>query len=224
NFGGWSQPQPQPRGGSGWVDGDVYAPFQRQAPRYQAPRRQAPRQILEDFSKAPPLEKRETVPEHNVLVLGDAMADWLAYGLEDAYAEKPDMGVIRRHKTVSRLLKNHPQGDPADWPAAAKGILATEKPDAIVVMLGLNDRVSMREPPVEKSADKKGDKKDDKKDARTKPGDPKPGANPDGAADAPAKPDDKPVDTELSPDDAADAPQIAAPEKSVRSPNGLYEF
>ena len=81
-----------------------------------------------------------------MLVLGDAMADWLAYGLEDAYAEQPDMGVIRKHKTVSGLIKYQPKGEPADWAAAAKGILATEKPDAIVVMLGLNDRVAMREP------------------------------------------------------------------------------
>ena len=74
------------------------------------------------------------------------MADWLAYGLEDAYAEQPDMGVIRKHKTVSGLIRYQPKGDPADWAAAAKGILATEKPDAIVVMLGLNDRVAIREP------------------------------------------------------------------------------
>ena len=86
-----------------------------------------------------------------MLVLGDGMADWLAYGLEDAYAEQPDMGVIRRHKTVSGLIRYQPKGDPADWAAAAKGILATEKPDAIVVMLGLNDRVPMREPAAEKS-------------------------------------------------------------------------
>ncbi len=106
-----------------------------------------------------------------MLVLGDAMADWLAYGLEDAYAEQPEMGVIRKHKTVSGLIKYQPKGDPADWAAAARGILATEKPDAIVVMLGLNDRVALREPAADKSADKKGDKKDDKKDARAKPGD-----------------------------------------------------
>jgi hypothetical protein len=56
---------------------------------------------LEDFSKAPPPEKRETVPERRILVLGDAMADWLAAGLEDAYAEQPEMGVIRKHRTVS---------------------------------------------------------------------------------------------------------------------------
>ena len=41
-----------------------------------------------------------------------------------------------------------------------------------------------------------------------------------------AKPDDKAVDTELSPDDAADndVPPVMAPEKSTRSPNGIYQF
>ena len=90
-----------------------------------------------------------------MLVLGDAMADWLAYGLEDAYSEQPDMGVIRKHKTMSGLIKYQPQGEPADWAAAAKGILATEKPDAIVVMLGLNDRMAIREAVTEKKTDKK---------------------------------------------------------------------
>jgi uncharacterized protein len=227
NFGGWQQrPQPQqqqprPNGGpGGWFGGDLFAPFQQQQ---QAPKR------VENYSRAPPPEKRDTVPERNVLVLGDAMADWLAYGLEDAYADQPDMGVIRRHKTVSGLIKYQPKGDPADWAAAAKGILATEKPDAIVVMLGLDDRQAIREPAADKS-DKAPDKKADKKDAKAKPdaktdaktdakpGDAKPGA------DA-AKPDDKAVDAELSPDDAADGDTpILAPEKSTRSPNGVYQF
>jgi hypothetical protein len=139
--------------------------------------------------------------------------------------------VIRKHKTVSGLIKYQPKGDPADWAAAAKGILATEKPDAIVVMLGFNDRVAMREPVVDKADSKPSDKKTDKKDAKAKPdakpGDAKPGAKPDGAADAAAKPDDKAVDTELSPDDAADnndPPPATTPEKSARSPNGVYEF
>jgi hypothetical protein len=220
SFGGPPRPQaaPQPRGG-GWFGGDLFAPFQQEAPKR-----------IENYSKAPPPAKRETVPERNVLVLGDAMADWLAYGLEDAYSEQPEIGVIRRHKTVSGLIRYQPKGDPADWTAAAKGILATEKPDAIVVMLGLNDRIPMREPAAEKSDAKSTDKKTDKKDARAKPeakpGDVKPGTKPDDAADA-AKPDNKVVDTELPPDDTADngdAPPIIAPEKSTRSPNGLYEF
>jgi hypothetical protein len=159
------------------------------------------------------------------------MADWLAYGLEDAYAEQPEMGVIRKHKTVSGLIKYQPKGDPADWAAAAKGILATEKADAIVVMLGLDDRVAIREPVVEKSDSKSSDKKSDKKDVKgkpnAKPGDAKSGAKLDATTDGTAKPHDKAVDTELSPDDAADndaAPPAIAPEKSARSPNGLNEF
>src|ERR1700682_3921676 len=228
NFGG--PPRPQPRGGGGWFGGDSFAPFQQQIPEQQVPRRPAPRQILEYFSKAPSPQKRETVPERNVLVLGDAMADWLAYGLEDAYSEQPEMGVIRKHKTVSGLIKYQPKGDPADWAAAAKGILATEKADAIVVMLGLDDRVPIREPAVDKSDSKSSDKKSDKKDAKAKqdakPGDGKSGAKPDGTPETAAKPDDRTVDTELSPDDAADndAPPVIAPEKSARSPNGIYQF
>ena len=60
-------------------------------------------------------------------MLGDAMADWLAYGLEDAYAEQPEMGVTRRHRTVSGLIKYQPKGDPADWAAAAKASSLPEK-------------------------------------------------------------------------------------------------
>jgi hypothetical protein len=231
NFGGFGGPPQRqaPQRGGGWFGGDFFQPFQQQG----AP--QAPRQ---DFSRAPGPAKRDTVAERNVLVLGDAMADWLGYGLEDAYAEQPDMGVIRKHKTVSGLIKYQPRGEPADWAAAAKSILATEKPDAIVVMLGLNDRVAIREA----APEKKGDKKDDKKDARAKPGDAKPkpesstdtakadagkadGGKADGTKADTAKADAAKADTAKA-DDAEDddAPQIAAPEKSARASGGLYEF
>jgi hypothetical protein len=249
NFGGWSRPAPQRPGGGGgggWFGGDFFSPFQQQP---QQPKR------MQDFSKAPPPEKRDAnfMPERHVLVLGDGMADWLAYGLEDAYGERPDMGVIRKNRATSGLIKYQPRGEPADWTAAAKQILATEKPDAIVVMLGLNDRVAMREPVAEK-ADKPADK--NKKDARGK--DAKQAAKPDAAktdaaktdaaktdaakTDAaktdPAKPDAakpdaaKPdaaakADDKPADDEAdsadADTPAAAAPEKAARA-GGLYEF
>src|SRR5260370_27500026 len=168
NYGGYQQrPQPQRGGGGfgggwggggwgggGWFGNDNFGP-QQQAPQPRLERRrQAAPPEREDFSKAPPPEKRETATERRILVLGDAMADWLAYGLEDAYAEQPDMGVIRRHKNVAGLVKDQPKRDPADWAAAAKGILATEKADAIVVMLGLNDRVAIHEPAANESDNK----------------------------------------------------------------------
>lgn len=216
NFGG-PPPRSAPRGGGGggWFGGDFFSPFQQPAPK----------RVIQDFSKAPAPERKldpNFPPERNILVLGDGMADWLAYGLEDAYNERPDMGVIRKHRATSGLIKYQPKGEPADWAAAAKGILATEKPDAIVVMLGINDRVAMREPVAEKKDDKKADKKDDKKDAR-KPGD-KPAAKPEGGTDTAAKPDDKPADAEADDGDAADSPSIVAPEKSARGANSLYEF
>jgi uncharacterized protein len=228
NFGGWSRPAPQRSGGGGggWFGGDFFSPFQQQP---QQPKR------MQDFSKAPPPEKRDAnfLPERQVLVLGDGMADWLAYGLEDAYTERPDMGVIRKNRATSGLIKYQPRGEPSDWTAAAKQILATEKPDAIVVMLGINDRVAMREPVSEKS-DKPADKnkkdaraKDANKDAKqaAKPEAAKPeAAKPDAAKpDAAAKPDDKPADDEAESADNADTP-AAAPERTARSGNGLYEF
>jgi hypothetical protein len=193
---------------------------------YEQPR--PPPQI--DYSHAPRPEKTDNVPERFVLVLGDSMADWLAYGLEDAFREQPDMGVTRKHKTVSGLIKYQPKGEPSDWIAAAKQIVPAEKADVIVVMLGLNDRVAIRDtgpdPKTDTKADPKaGDKKKAdaaksdaaKPDAKTdaKPGDAKSG-------DA-AKPDAKPADQQAA-DDDDDKPAIIAPEKSTRVPNGLYEF
>ena len=179
--------QPRERG-FGWFGGNdtpFFAPFQQQAPRRQP----APR---EDYSRAPASDRRDSTAERNVLVLGDSMADWLGYGLDDAYSEQPDMGVIRKHKTVSGLLRYQPKGDPADWAAAAKAILATEKPDAIVVMLGLSDRIAIREPD---KADKKGK------------------LRPDGTSE-PTNPADD------ADQDIADPGSIAAPERGARNAAG----
>jgi hypothetical protein len=216
--GGWFGNEQQPQRGGGWFGNDM-SPNQEHAPPPRWNGRQAPAAPREDFSKAPPPEKRNGVPERHILVLGDAMADWLAYGLENVYADQPEMGVIRKHKTVSGLIKYQPKGDPADWAAAAKGVLATEKADAIVVMLGLDDRVAIREPAVDKSDNKPGDKKDAKAKPDGKPSSAKPAAKPDGAT--------KVTDAELSPDDAVDngdARPVIGPEKSAHSPNGLHEF
>ncbi len=232
NFGG---PPPPPRGGYYSPFGDTFGPTP------------APRRVMEDSSRAPAAAKRDTPAERNVLVLGDAMADWLAYGLEDALSETPELGVIRRSKTVSGLIKYQPKGDPADWPAAAKGILATEKPDVIVVMLGLNDRIPIKEP--EKKAEvkpaDKSEKKGAKKDARAKPDAAKPetaksdAEKPGDAEAAKAAPDVKPDDekniadqaaskapeADASADDDDDDDKPTAPvDKTARSASGMSDF
>ncbi|MEW6641574.1 MAG: SGNH family hydrolase [Pseudomonadota bacterium] len=213
-FGGRPPPRQAPqRGGGGF--GGFFSPFQQIFPG-PAPAPQAPPRAV-DYSHAPPPEKRETPAERNVLVLGDAMADWLAYGLEDAFSEQPDMGVLRKHKTVSGLIRYQPKGEPADWVAAARSILATERPDAIVVMLGLNDRVPIRETADPKAADPKA--------ADPKSGDAK-SADKKADKDKKARPDgDKPAAAEPPADDAdSETPSIITPEKSARAAGGNAEF
>jgi hypothetical protein len=204
NFGGFQQ-RAQPQRG-GWFGNDMFEPFQQPAPQPRLKWRQPPPPMREEFSKAPPPEKRETEPRYRILVLGDAMANWLAYGLESAYSEQPDMGVIRKYKTGSGLIRYQPTGEPVDWAAAARGILAAENADVIVVMLGLDDRTSIHEPVTEKIEGKSAvDKKVETKGSPAKSG-LQPGK---------ALPNDERAGAE---------PPTAAPEKRARAANGVYEF
>jgi uncharacterized protein len=105
-----------------------------------------------DYSKAPPPRKLETPPSTSIVVIGDSFADWLAYGLDETYSDQPDMGVVRKVRATSGLVRYDAKNDALDWSAALKDVLANEKPNAIVVMLGLNDRVSLRDRIVPKPA------------------------------------------------------------------------
>jgi uncharacterized protein len=103
----------------------------------------APPPPVESF-RAPPPRKVDTVPTTTIVVIGDSLADWLAYGLEDIYADQPQIGIERKIRATSGLIHYDPRNDTLEWSQAVKDILATEKPAAIVVMLGLNDRVPLK--------------------------------------------------------------------------------
>jgi uncharacterized protein len=102
-----------------------------------------------DFSKAPAPKKTDTVPQTPIMVFGDSMADWLAYGLEQAFTDTPEIGILRRHRTSSGLIRtevrNDPRGEYPDWPVVAKEMIAAQKPKFVVMMIGLNDRKQIRE-------------------------------------------------------------------------------
>src|SRR6202034_3679619 len=81
----------------------------------------------------------------------DSFADWLGYGLEEAFADTPQVGIARKIRPYSGLVRYEVRADAPDWSVAVKDVLAPKKPAAIVVMLGLNDRLPLRErAPVEK--------------------------------------------------------------------------
>jgi hypothetical protein len=106
-----------------------------------------------DYSKAPAPKKADPKAEAAVttpiMVFGDAMADWLGYGLELAYMESPEIGILRQHRTNSGLIhadsRNDAHGEYPDWPKGAREMIAAQKPKFVLMMIGLNDRKQMRE-------------------------------------------------------------------------------
>ena len=84
-----------------------------------------------------------------VMVVGDFMADGLAQGLDSAYAQNPDIKIIDRSDGSSGIVRS----DFHDWPADIKTLIEAEKPAAVVIMIGANDRQQMKigdtkEPPL----------------------------------------------------------------------------
>ncbi|WP_183044341.1 SGNH/GDSL hydrolase family protein [Pseudorhodoplanes sinuspersici] len=100
--------------------------------------------VQEDFSRAPAAKQPEVAPTIRILVLGDSMADWLAYGLEEQLAETPEIGIVRKHRAFSGLIRYEQRSD-AEWPKVARDLIAQEKPQAIIMLVGLQDRQAIRE-------------------------------------------------------------------------------
>lgn len=98
-----------------------------------AKKRSAPRE--------PEIVVKEKSPDARVvLVIGDFTGAALAQGLGVAYAENPNVTVIDRTRASSGLVRQ----DVYDWPAEVAAVVEKEKPAAIVLMIGANDRQQMR--------------------------------------------------------------------------------
>ena len=116
---------------------DSYNPFYR---------RPQPQPQAYESIKPPAPRKVETPPAQTVVVIGDSLSEWLAYGLELVFAETPQIGVVRKIKPDLGLVRDDARSDTPEWTQAIKDLLpTTEKPYAIVVMLGVNDRLALRE-------------------------------------------------------------------------------
>jgi uncharacterized protein len=121
------------------------SPRQRERPREV--QKERPREVEKeqppDYSHAPPATPRKDATV-KVVVMGDANADWLAYGLEDAFSEKPEIGIVRKHRTDSGLIRYDQRRD-SEWPQVVREIITAEKPKFVVMMIGNNDRQTIRE-------------------------------------------------------------------------------
>src|SRR5262245_43828814 len=189
NWGGW---------GGGWND-RRYDPYRQE--------REAP----VDYSRAPPASQKKPEATTSIVVMGDGNADWLAYGLEDAFSENPEIAVVRKHRTDSGLIRYDQRRD-LEWPQVAREIIASEKPKFIVMMIGNNDRQTIRE----------------KAPSVQRPGAPKPNA-PAAPAAAPSTTAPTPPPPPDPEQQAAESPQAAehanmTPEQARHASYGPWEF
>jgi hypothetical protein len=127
----------------GWPAQAQFFPFDDRF--FGIPRPQKPRPpVQQDSTVAPAAKKAEVPPTIRILVLGDSMADWLAFGLEEQLTETPEIGIVRKHRAFSGLIRYEQKSD-AEWPKVARDLIAAEKPQAVIVLVGLHDRQDIRE-------------------------------------------------------------------------------
>jgi uncharacterized protein len=164
-----------------------------------------------DYSRAPAPSQKKPEATTTIVVMGDANADWLGYGLEDAFSEKPEIAIVRKHRTDSGLIRYDQRRD-IEWPQMAREIIAAEKPKFIVMMIGNNDRQQIREkaPPVARA--------NPQKPSTTQPAPPATSAAP--APTAPGGPDPE----QQPPERAAEPPANMTPEQARQAAYGPWEF
>ena len=109
-----AQQQQRPFGSSRLVTADE-RPAAAATGRYRGPRA-AP---VDSAARRRRASRRRRRPR-TIVVIGDAMADWLAYGLEERFSETPEIGIVRKLRANSGLIRYDPRRDTLDWPQTAR--------------------------------------------------------------------------------------------------------
>jgi hypothetical protein len=134
-------PQPQPGFSLRRLFGIEDEPRPQPVVPYEPPRTRPAR------PKPPPASvarqvKPKVNPSIHVVVFGDALADLTSDGLEDIFAEAPDVAVVNKSRGETGLVRK----DGTDWPKAVQDILDSgQKITVGVVMLGAGDRQPIKD-------------------------------------------------------------------------------
>jgi hypothetical protein len=143
DFFGGDRRSPYPNNSYDPFWGDRRSPFPNNSYNPHKPSYRQP-QVYESI-KPPAPRKAETPSTETIVVIGDTFGDWLGYGLEQVFAETPEIGIVRNIEPDLGLARDDARLDAPEWSHAIKDLLATEKPSAIVVMLGVSDRLPLRD-------------------------------------------------------------------------------
>ena len=117
----------------------------RAAPRessYVAPRRRIAPSLPSEAVLVPEPEKAVVPITTHIHIAGDSLAEFLAQGLKEHLADKPEIGVVRRARSSSGIVRD----DYYDWNKVLQDLFASpEKVDLLVMMIGSNDRQPLRD-------------------------------------------------------------------------------
>jgi uncharacterized protein len=77
-----------------------------------------------------------------VAILGDSLAQMLFQGLQEEFADHPEVGLLKKARESSGLVRD----DYYDWPKAVRELLASnERISMAVMMVGSNDRQPLKD-------------------------------------------------------------------------------
>lgn len=142
-FGGPRYERPPPRRGVErryYRDGSIVdVPLRpRRQPSKRSTPRQAPTTSVIELATPEPVEKLEKAK--HVLVVGDFLAGGMGDALEAAFEASPGVVIDERTDGSSGIVRE----DHFNWQVELPGMMETVKPAVVVMMIGANDRQSMR--------------------------------------------------------------------------------
>jgi hypothetical protein len=130
-------------GGVPWLE----QMFQRARPQPPAMQPQYHRAIPKRLAAQPKPatpdkpDKPAVPPSYFVTVLGDSLGQLLGQGLTEAFADRPEVAILRKGHESSGLVRD----DFYDWPKAVQDLLANgEKINMAVILIGSNDHQPLR--------------------------------------------------------------------------------
>ena len=95
-----------------------------------------------DAAAPKPAPAKAAEPAFTIAVIGDSLGQMLSQGLTEAFADKPEIVVLRKARENSGLVRD----DYYDWVKNAREIAASaDKINLAVMMVGSNDRQALRD-------------------------------------------------------------------------------
>jgi hypothetical protein len=121
----------------------LFRPGPRFFPRDLLPPGEVGKRPVRQAPAEPPVPKVEVLPKdpkaRKLVVIGDFLATGLAAGLDQVFAETPEIAIVDKSQGSSGLVRL----DHYDWTRKLPEVLNEVQPDYVAVMIGTNDRQQM---------------------------------------------------------------------------------